>query len=521
MADKRSVRGWLLERRNTSRLAYILHLGARLAASSLGLVWTRLLYSAMGVPVAITYLAFQKVVSLGGLGDLGLGGAVAIRTGQALGQGREEELQRFLASARAIFLLLALVAGGGFLLLSPWLPHLLRFKPVPEAGSLVLLFAEGGFLICGVMFASYINNLNYGCGNVTWPVIPSLLVLQLSMLGHWLLARQHYPLWVQYTPYMGATIVNLILTWFYVRVSHPKLAILGALSFDLRMARGLVESSFWVYLCSLGNSVYRNTDGLVINAGSQSGRLLEYECNYRFCELTVFMALTASLVTLPKITQWMASPDPKDQERVRLEMQRLNQFQTLLGCGAALAYLAGNDWFMKIWWWHKENIVPAAPLLWQVAFALNMTVTICGDAGIQLSLRSGTRGLRAIGSVIGLTALLNLGLSILAMKLGSIAGIAFATVLAQTVLSVSASIYICRQLQLPLRTWIFRSWLLPVAGVGFAAWLRMKLPADSFPHVALLAGCYTAMLAAAAWGLGIRLSFIREELRILKSFIGK
>ena len=521
MADKRSVRGWLLERRNTSRLAYILHLGTRLSASALGLIWTRLLVGAMGAPVAIIYLAFQKVISLGGLGDLGLGGAVAIRTGLTLGQGKEEELQKFLASARAIFLLLALTAGGGFLLLSPWLPHWLGFKPAAGVGSLVLLFAEGGFLIGGVMLSSYMNNLNYGCGNVTWPVIPSFLVLQFSMLGHWLLARQHFPLWIQYLPYVAAMVANLILVWSYVRVSHPGLALIGRLNFDWALARALIESSFWVYLCSLGNSVYRNTDGLVINASSQSGRLLEYEYNYRFCDLAVFMALTASLVTLPKITQWMASSEVKDQERVRLEMQKLNQFQTLLGCGAALAYLAGNDWFMKVWWLHKEHVVPAAPLLWQVAFALNMTVTICGDAGIQLSLRSGSKGLRTIGSVIGLTALLNLGLSILAMRMGWIAGVAFATVLAQSVLSVAAGVYVCRQLQLPTLKWLFRSWVLPLAGVGAAAYLRMKLPADSIAHAAILAGCYAAMLAAAAWGLGIRPSLIKEELRILKSFIGK
>jgi O-antigen/teichoic acid export membrane protein len=324
-------------------------------------------------------------------------------------------------------------------------------------------------------------------------------------------------------PYVLSSLAGLCLTWFFVRTSHPALARLLPLKFDRPVAISLFESSFWIYLCTLGNQIYNSTDALVINAGAgfPLGTLTGYNNNYKFCEIAVLLALTASYVTLPKITQWMASSDPKDQERVRKEMRRLNQFQTLLGCGAALAYLAGNDPFMRLWWLHSPNPTLPAALPIELAFALNVAVTTSGDAGIQLALRSGKRGLRFAGIAIGLTGLLNLGLSLVAMKLSLLWGIAGATVLAQSILSLVASWYICRHLQLAWLPWVLRGWLLPLVGICLAGWLRLIWPADSLPHLLLLAVAYLALLITGAYALGINFAFIRDELKIVRTFIGK
>ena len=49
----------------------------------------------------------------------------------------------------------------------------------------------------------------------------------------------------------------------------------------------------------------------------------------------------------------------------------------------------------------------------------------------------------------------------------------------------------------------------------------MIWPMDSIPHIAALVAAYAAMLALAAWGLGINVAFIREELKIVQKFFGK
>src|ERR1700722_10826618 len=415
----------LWRQRNSARVAYLLYISTRLLSSAVALVWVRLLVGAMGQQLNSVYIAFQKLITLGGLGDLGMGGAVAIRTGECLGQGKEGELQQFLASARAAFLVLALIAGVTLLTLSPWLPHWLGYREVPPtgmadfstndlinlpalvarlnepsatdpvsayvgaqlspatremfsqgnvrtnaalrnlltadinrislgtnlyeqarfagiklsektlqllngpgsrdpvrlnrlllmdayprelarnhaSGPLQPLFAMGALLVVGVLLSSYISNLNYGCGNVVWPVVPLFVLLQLTMLGQWLLARQEQPLWVQYIPAVLAAVAGLWLMRSYVRISHRALANLLPLALNWRMMLTLFESSFWFYLCSLGNSIYRTTDSQVINAGFRQGTLAGYEYNYKFCELVVFLVLAASLVSLPKITK--------------------------------------------------------------------------------------------------------------------------------------------------------------------------------------------------------------------------
>jgi len=527
MAANQGLKKWLWKQRASTRVAYLLQLVVRVLGSLMGMVWYRVLAGVMGKPQYGLFLAFQSVISFGGQGDLGVGSAVGIRVGQYFGQGKEKEgeLHRFLATARTVFLLLGIAAGVGMLVLSPWLSH--WFLPSePQAGSRTLLFVVGSVAFAGAIFFSYLSNLNYACGNVTWPILPSFVLLQFCMIAHWLLARQRMPLWIQYLPYVLLTLSSLWLTYFFVRTSHRALAGLRPLLFDRRLAGALFENSFWIYLCTLGNLLYKNTDNLVIGQGMkfgkfEAGSLVDYIGNYRFCDVALFLVIVAGYVSLPKITQWMASADPHDQERARREMRRLNQFQTLLGCGAALAYLAGNNLFIKIWMWHEKTPVLPMAITLQIAFALNLAISASGDAGIQLAIRSGNRGLRTAGTAVALTGLLNLGLSIVAMRMSSFWGVAMATAVAQSVFSLVANFYTCRHLQVSWVPWVFKGWLIPSLGIYLAGWLRILWPMDSLTHVSLLVIAYLAMFLLAAWGLGINAQLIKDELKILRGMFGK
>jgi hypothetical protein len=202
-------------------------------------------------------------------------------------------------------------------------------------------------------------------------------------------------------------------------------------------------------------------------------------------------------------------------------MRKLNQFQALFGCGAALAYLAGNNLFMHVWWAHHPHPISPATLPLQLAFALNMAVTTSGDAGIQLAIRSGKGGLRAMGLVIGGTGFINFGLSLVAMRFDSLTGIAMATVIAQSLLSLFASRYVCRHLQMAWLPWVLKGWLAPFVGIILAAWLRHIWPMDSAMHIFLLLGSYAIMFIAAMWAFGINITLIKEELKIVRNLFGK
>ncbi|MBI3882127.1 MAG: hypothetical protein HY301_18965 [Verrucomicrobia bacterium] len=508
---------WLHRERSSARLGFLLQIATRALGSLFSLLWTRLLLDAMGLALNGLFLTFRSLAALGGLGELGMGAAVALRAGQLLGRGEDRELREFLAVARAVFVLLAVAAGGIFFALTPWLPGWMHFGDVAGAGPMVGLFAIGAVSVAFLMLASYLNNLNHGAGNVTWPVVPAFVLTQLSLAAHWWLARGGAPLWLQFAPYVAAAGIGLVLAWFYLRASHPVLARLTPMRFAWRAVLALQEKSFWIYLSSLGNRIYTSTDQLLITAGFGPEQVPAYANNYKLCELAWFVIGAASFASLPKITQWIASSAPADRARVVRETHRLNLFQTVLGCGAALGYLAVNDVFMRLWLGEKM-LVPAA---WQIAFAANLAVTTCGDAGIQLSLRFGDRGLRVGGGVIGLTGLLNLALSFIAMKSGTVGGIAFATVVAQTVLSLVLGWFVCARLELNWPKWAFKTCVLPLAAVALAGAARLALRPDSWPHAAALGGICLALFLVVTWLSGFTFAFVREELRILRGMLGR
>lgn len=506
---------WLQRNRTSVRLAFGLGLAFRLASVGLSLFWSRLLLHTMGDALNGLFIAFQGVARLGGLGDFGTGGAVGLRAGQMLGKGDETQLRVFLANARSLLLALGGAVFISLLALSPWLPDWLRFGAIPGAGSLTILFvigaASAGLLVVGV----YFNNLNYAHGTVLWPVLPAFFLTQLSLGSHWLLARAHCPLWVQYLPYLAVAVASLFLAKKMLDWSHPWLGRLTPLRCDRAEWKFLFASSGWVYLCSLGNLIYTTTDRVLINGVFGSETLPKYYYNYKLCELAVIVVVTASSVSIPKITQWLADQDKSKQRRAVAEINRLNQFQMVLGCAAAFVYLALNDGFIRLWLGAGYQ----APAAWQTAFALNLAITAGGDAGVQVAGRCGTNGIRAAGMAIAAAGILNLLLAIVAAKLHSITGIASATVVAQSCLNIALAVYVCRHLGLSAWRWTTKSLWLPLLAVLAAAGLKMILPDESFLHLGELAVGYAALLLLVAWLAGINREWLRAEWAIVRGML--
>src|SRR5262245_38950084 len=151
----RSIFDWLARNRTSSRLGLLLQVSTRVLTSILALFWTRALLHLMGPTIYGLFMSFQSIAALGGLGDFGMGGAIGVRTGQYLGTGEHERLDAFLASARMLFLSLALVGLVLFVGLSPWLPAIFGFQEHAGSGSLPALFAVGGLSVALLVLNSY------------------------------------------------------------------------------------------------------------------------------------------------------------------------------------------------------------------------------------------------------------------------------------------------------------------------------------------------------------------------------
>lgn len=431
------------------------------ASAVMSLVWTRLLVHSMGSALYGLFVSFQAIPRLGGLGDFGISGAVGIRTGQMIGRNEQGRLIAFLASARALFLVVAPLLGGIFFLLSPFLPAWLGFKGVPGSGSLTLLFQTGAVALFLTVLGGYIYSVNAGTNNIVWPIIPSFVLAQVSLLGHWLLAQGGYPLWVQNCSYLLTSMIGVVVVWWLLKIAHPAFSALRPITVNLVLWRELLSTSGWFYLYTLGGFIFTMTDRLLVNGGFGASTVTAYVLNYKPCEMAMQVLLSATFASQTKINQWIANPAPEAQERARQEVQRLNLFQSAVGVACALAYLALDNLFVDYW------VGPAyqMPTNLQWAFALTLAITAAGDAGIQMAGLCGPKGLRKAGLAIGLTGLLNLALSLAAMRNGWLVGIAYATVVAQTVLSIVLAFHTCRYLKIPVTMWLVRSWLLPVLAV--------------------------------------------------------
>lgn len=515
---------WLQRNRTSVRMAFILRLVAMTTGIFCSLIFTRLLLRAMGDSVYGLFISFQGVTRLGGLGDLGLSGAVSLIINMRLGKGEDDYLRNMLASARTLFLFVALALCMAFVVLSPWLPRWMGFREVPAEGSLIgsgsmqLLFICGGLNLGAFVLTGYFAALNYAYGTVTWTIFPGLLITQiLAPIFHWRLAALGAPLWVQFSVYFIATALNGLILWRMLKWSHAWLGDLRPLERKREHWKKLATFSGWSYLANLGGVIYFVSDRLVINAWIGPKILPSYQANYKVCELGTTLALTASAVSFPKITKWISSHMPADRERVRVEMNRLNAFQTALGCFIALGYLMLNDWFVRIWLGSAYN----GPWAWQAAFACNLVITVAGAVGMQANVSCGENALRRYGIAVGGTGLLNLGLSIIAAYYHSPTWVAIATNIAQFILSVSANWYVAGFAGLPRVKWLVKTCIVPTALVYLAALLRLWIPPEGLQQLGILFAAYAVLFLVICASAGFTWHLLRSELKTLRGMLPK
>jgi O-antigen/teichoic acid export membrane protein len=507
---------WLRPQRTSVRLAFLLRTVSMVVGSLAGLVWTRVLLNSMGEQSFGLLLSILAVIQLVAAGDQNIGAAIALRVGQSLGSNEPAPLQSLLAAARGLYLALAICVSGLLLLVAPLLPSWLGFEAGPETRPIALAFAVGSAVVAFRICGSYFQSLNFAYGTITWPIFPALISGQLILpCLQLLLIFSGAPIWMLLLPYaliagLDGWLARCMLKW-----SHPWLGVLRPISADLRTWASLISEGGWFYLYTLGSTIYHVTDRLLVNAGFGAAKVPSYQLNYKLCELALSLIYAASLASLPKITQWLASSKPDDAARARMEVQRLREFQTILGVALGLGYILTNDMFVRLWF--GETAV--APLALQYAFALNLVVTACGDAGVQLVARCGRGGLIFGALAVGGTGLLNLVLSWLAMRNGSFVGIAVATVIAQVLLVGSCGWKTCRALGYSPVTWMRSSLLVPAGIVGLAILIRERVPMTSPQSTLILAIAFIGLLVLCFFGSGASIQRVMSEFQTLRGML--
>jgi len=508
-------RNWLWMIRDSSRIAFILRCAGLLGNTLLFLLWNRLLLQTLGDAAFGTFMAFMAFMGLAGLGNFGLGGAVAMRAGQFLGAGDEKGLKEFLASARAFYVVVAVLVTSLLALQASFLPQWLGFEQVPGTGSLRSLFLVGACGMGFLLLSNYFDSLNYGIKNLTWPMLPGFFVPQLVIGSHVILAWKGAPLWIQYLPYVTGMVVHFVYAWGFVRIYRKDLAVLFPLRFEPGRWKDVLGSSFWTYLCALGSLIYVTTDRMLINAMMGPEQVPRYFFNYKLCEISVSLIWALSFAVLPKLTQLLARPEAAGREEAWQMVKKVQQLQGILTAALALGYLWFNDVFMGLWLGQEYRVS-----IWlQGAFVLNLVIIGSADAGVQAASRMGRSGIKHFGVIVVLSALLNLGLSALALKFDWLIGVALATALAQLIQVIYLGHYSIRNLGQSYGGWFLRTTLWPLLFLGVAFICRLLVPGNGFGSELGLAVIYAALLALWMKTLGLSLGGLLQEWVLVKNLL--
>jgi len=507
----RTLFGRLLhDYRTSARVALCMRLVSMVIGGIASLLFTRLLLHSMGSSMYGAFLSFSALTRFGGLGDLGIGSGLATRANIMLGEGKDHELGAMLRSARGLLLLIACGTLTVFLLLSPFAPSWLGFTAEAVGGSPVLLFAVGSLTCSLFVLAGYFHALNFACGTITWPILPTLLIGQLlAPILHLILAANGFPLWTQCLPYTASTAASGILAWLMLRAARPQFAQILPISTDPRIWKSLAATSMWSFLTSLGTFIFLLTDRLIINLFFGSSAVPSYVLNYKLCELAITALAAASFVALPKITLLINSGMDSERLKGAHGLCRLNRYQTAAGLAFGLTYLLLNDVFVDLWVGQDYR----TPILIQVLFAAILVVSAGGDAASMVASRCGHRGVRMTGIAAGTCGLVNLGLSLAAGAVGSIAGIAVASLLAQSVLAIWLGLAACMHLSIPAFAYVKRCWLLPLFIIAIAGALRTFFSVSFGPDMIALAAVYFCLLLVFCRLADLRLRMLIEEAR--------
>ena len=507
-------RHWLIEQRASARIAFALRTGCMAMNGVLSLVWTPLLLLALGAESYGTFTAFGALLGLATAGELGLGGATAIKTNQLIAAGDLDGLRRLHATARGVFLVLAVIAAVVALGLSPWLPGWLGFQQGAATGPLTWLFAARAVSVGLSIFTSYVNNSIYAAGTVMWPVLPAFIFGQAMLVASVLLGWLRQPLWMLQSASTALAAASLVVMWFIYRHSHAVFREALPWRFDRTLLRGLAGTSFWSYLFGLTSLIYVSTDRLVVNAFFGAGAVPMYQLNYKLCELALALILTASAVSLPKVVNLLLSRDPAGQQHGAAQAARVAQVQGLLGFAACLGYVAGNDLFIRLLFGPAYH----APLALQAAFVTSLLLASNADIFIQLCGRLETGGLRLAAVVLLLSALVNLALSVVsAWWLRWMPGVGWATFVAQVGAFLAIGEYVRRRDRLGTRGRIlWRSFFAPLSLLAVALGAKACFPSTTMRDLLALAATSAALIVAYLGLLGPGWKELRDEMTIVQ-----
>jgi O-antigen/teichoic acid export membrane protein len=270
--------------------------------------------------------------------------------------------------------------------------------------------------------------------------------------------------------------------------------------FDRSMLRELVGFSFFATLVNVGTMLAFRTDATIIGATLDAADVTNFDIGNKFFEPLVGVMIAVASVVLPTSTRLSTQGRQSELAAIFLKWSKICVTISLL-IGTYLLILGPR--FLAVWI-EPNYEQDSGPVLRILMASFLFYLPIRGVA-LPILLGLGKAKRPALGLLtMGLT---NIALSIYLIQDHGILGVAYGTAIPNILYATWILRETCRELQVPLRTWISQTLsrtlpaaLLPAAGLSY---LLAKHPPTTLTELALAAAAST-LVTGILWLTTIR-----------------
>jgi O-antigen/teichoic acid export membrane protein len=425
-----------------------------------------------------------------GILDLGIRASIVRYVAKFAATGDEDQLARFLSTSLAFYvavgLVVVLLTAVGFFYL-PVLFHI----PDNLLGTTRVLFLLGGAGIALSFPLGVFGALLDGLQKFSW--------VQLSQIGITLLRAALIIIALRYNGRLLAVgtitvVMNLlsyvVLTGMAFRAFPLHFSLRQV---DGRVFRKLLRYGSFAFLILVAERLRFHSDPIVIGAFLSSTAITYFSIGSRLVEYSTYAVRSMAQIFTPMCSQFAATGD---FARLRRTLVAGNRACALIVLPLTVILLILGKSIIEAW------VGPRYLSSYSVLAVLIVPRAIYVAQSTSTRILLGMGRHRMLAFVLLLEGGVNVILSTLLVRRLGIVGVALGTAIPLTCTGLFfLPRHICRQLQIPLGTFLRQAYLLPLALcvplAGVLAFLQHEFPAHSYSGLTLQVACGGAVYCAA------------------------
>lgn len=402
---------------------------ARGVGSLTGIITVPLTVRYLGAERYGAWMTISSVLVFLGFGDFGLASSLTNALGRAFGKDDREGARRYVTTTLFALSFVAIVfVAAGIVFAAPLAnamfpkvdDSLLRTEIIPALIIALSIFALNfPLLVTNRVLAAYQENATANL----WIMASSIANLIGILVVIWF--RGTLPLLVLGSAGAGLLVTAISSIWLF-GWHKPWLAPARSAA-DMKFARELFSTSWRFFIVNTAWLINSQTDNIIIAHYLGPTQVTPYSVTFR---LFAYTTLIQGLI-VPTI--WPAYTEAavrKDFDWIRGTFRKNVKFALLIAVPLAVILIIFGQQLIKLWA-GASAVPPFSLMIWMALW--NIILSYLFVSGALLQALDKITGLTAYGV---LTAVLNVGLSIILVKIYGISGVIAATVIAYVIASL-------------------------------------------------------------------------------------